>query len=146
MREPYMEVLAKHHGLAVMRSASRGAGRSVVDRSGKRRRAIELRNHKFQVPTLSEGGEGNTSGGMNGEPMGGLAQSENLACVDASYGGVGRAWSCPRRRSRTGRGSPEGCTRGAYATRKSDVAVVPKSAPNKTSRSGCGGAGGKGHA
>ena len=146
MKEPYMEVLTKHHGLAVMRSASRGAGRSVVDSAGKRRRAIELRNHKFQVPTLSEGGEGNTSRGDMGEPTGGLAQSENLACVDASYGGVGRAWSRPRRCSRTGRGSPQGRTRDAHAIRKSDMGVVPKSAPNKTSRSGCGGAGGKGHA
>jgi len=58
MKEPYVKGVAAPSRPRVMRRQPRGC-RWSVDR-GKRRPAIELRNHPFRVPTLSPQGEGNT--------------------------------------------------------------------------------------
>jgi len=57
MKEPYMKGGVAPSWPRVMRGWSRGCAWSV-DR-GKRRPAIELRNHPSGVPTLYNDGEGN---------------------------------------------------------------------------------------
>ena len=130
MKEPYMEVLAKHHGLAVMRSASRGAGRSVVGEPGKRRRAIELRNHPFGAPTLSEAGEGNTAWTAMARDMS-APRSRRTWHAWTPCGQEPREPGRVRLMWRTGRESPSGRTRDMNAARKSDMVIVPWSLSNK---------------
>jgi hypothetical protein len=76
MRVPHVEVLADHIGPESCGGVGNDAASGgKVDR-GKRRRAIELRNHFFQVPTLSLGGEGNIDHSVISELWWDLAESE----------------------------------------------------------------------
>ena len=145
MKEPHVKVLAKHHGLAVMRCAPRGAGRSVVGEPGKRRRAIELRNHPFGAPTLSGNGEGNTVWTAKARAMS-APRSRRTWHAWTPCRQEPREPARVRVMFRTGRGSPSGRTRDMNAARKSDRVIVPRNLSNKIAQSDGGDEGGKDHA
>ena len=67
MRVPYREDMASHSGPEPHGGCGNTMADAWVDSGGKRRRDIELRNHFFQVPTFSSGGEGNIGCSVNGE-------------------------------------------------------------------------------
>ena len=145
MKEPYMKVLAKHHGPAVMRATLRSVGRSVVDGPGKHRRAIELRNHPFGVPTLSRHGEGNTTRAVLARHVS-APRSRRTWHVWTLCTQEPRGPDRTRQMCRDGRESPSGRKRDMHATRKSDMVIVPWISSNKASQSGGGDEEGKDHA
>lgn len=76
MREPYIEGLAAHGGPESCVCVREGAGEALTGaRVGG---AIEPRNHRFGVLTLSPGAEGNTVGSAIRELSADPARSKNL--------------------------------------------------------------------
>jgi hypothetical protein len=76
MKESYREDLASHSGLEPYAGDGNVAG--VASARGKRRPAIELRNHHFRVPILFREGEGNNGRAANGEALSDTAESKTL--------------------------------------------------------------------
>ena len=96
---------------------------SVVSR-GKRELAIELRNHPIQVLAQLIGGFSNTGDrvSVSGSPA--WRNRRPHASVDALCARTGRSWSAPA--GIAGRvGKVCGRTPTVYATRKSDIGIVP---------------------
>ena len=77
MKVSYEERLAINFGL--QRRCDEGNDIVLSVRiGGKRRPAIELRNHHFRVPTLSRQGEGDIGCTANGKVQTNAAESQNL--------------------------------------------------------------------
>ena len=98
MKESYRKGIANHPGPESCVGAVR-CQRSV-DR-GTCRQGIELRNHRSGVPTPLSVAEGNTAGGVIGEPED-PAQSETPACMETPAREPGDPTSirrCSRRRA-----------------------------------------------
>ena len=82
MEELYVEGLATRGGPQSCVDDPRGRGEALAwARAG---RAIEPRNHRSGVPTLSARAEGNIAGGAMREPLAGPARSENQGMCGTS--------------------------------------------------------------
>ena len=82
MEELYAEGLATHGGPESCVDDPRGRGEALTGaRAG---RAIEPRNQRSGVPTLSQEAEGNTAGGAIREPSVDPARSENQGMYGTS--------------------------------------------------------------
>jgi hypothetical protein len=75
MKEPYMKVVAEHHGPESCAGGRESAREALT--GGKRRPANELRNHTSGAPTICAEWEGNTVNGVMSESYTGLAESED---------------------------------------------------------------------
>ena len=82
MKEPYGKGLASRPGPDSYAGHGNMAG--VAWTRGKRRPAIELRNHHFRVPTLLCHGEGNIGDAVNGKASADAAESANL-CMRGNF-------------------------------------------------------------
>ena len=130
MKEPYVVTGSDRPRPRVMRRRPRGRGRSV-DR-GKRRPAIELRNHRFGVSTLLTEREGQAAGGVMASRRADPTESKTLS-MRGRFMYENREIPCvPTVEGRSGR--PEKATNrtsGSYAQGKSDKPVVPMRPTNK---------------
>ena len=103
MEELYVEGLASHGGPQPCVDDPRGRGEALAwARAG---RAIEPRNHRSGVPTLSERRKATPLAALRREPSGGPARSENQGMCGTSMR-ENRESPCPPVRLVSGAGRP----------------------------------------
>ncbi len=94
---------------------------------------LSSENTFFRVPTSWSGREGKIRDGENGESSCDPAESNNLACAEASYARIGRSGEFPLLEDWSRKGGAH--TLDVYATRKSDSNIVPERQANKVTLS-----------
>ena len=129
MKEPHRKGLASHPGLESCDGFRKEPGEALTGEDTGRE--IELRNHKSGEPTQSLWSEGETQGGVKGEPPWGSAESKALRMCGSSLHGNREIPAMPDGDEASGR-SEKATNRNADAhiAGKSHGSIVPKKPPN----------------
>ena len=108
MKESYGEGLANHISLESCGDCSDAMAEALTE--GSTGGLLSSENTNFRVPTTWSEWEGNTNCSAICELRGDPAESENLACVDILYAGIGGdlGKDSARRRSSHDRGDRKG--------------------------------------
>lgn len=130
MKVPYDEGLANHVSPESCGSGGNKTAEALIGENAGGQLSSEIITAR--VPTLLLGGEGNIRRNARRELRWDPAESENLACVEASWARIERSVNLPVFKSWNGRIQP---VKISWCTRKRSIPVQAKKEDTKTERS-----------